>query len=75
LHFQLAPRWFHQLLQILGLVSQGLADAILGLLGLFVDQDRQLKELAVQGLLYLLWSAPGPAAQCWQYQLVAVLHY
>jgi hypothetical protein len=38
----------------LGLVSQGPADAISGLLGLFVDQERQLKELVFRGLLYLL---------------------
>jgi hypothetical protein len=32
----------------LGLVSQGLAEAVSGLLGLFVDQERQLKELLVR---------------------------
>jgi hypothetical protein len=39
---------------VLGLVSQGPAEAISALLGLFVDQERQLKELVVRGLLYLL---------------------
>jgi tRNA A37 threonylcarbamoyladenosine synthetase subunit TsaC/SUA5/YrdC len=39
---------------VLGLVSQGPAEAVSGLLGLFVDQERQLKELVVRGLLYLL---------------------
>jgi hypothetical protein len=38
----------------LGLVSQGPAEAVLGLLRLFVDQERLLKELVVRGLLYLL---------------------
>jgi hypothetical protein len=39
-------------MQILGLVSQGPAEVVLGLLGLSVDQDRQLKELTDRGLLY-----------------------
>jgi hypothetical protein len=33
-----------------------------------------LMALATRGLPSLLWSTPGPAAQRWQYLVVAVLH-